>query len=151
MYIVSACLAGINCRYDGKNNENKLVRRLVEEGKAMPVCPEVLGGLTIPRVCCEIIEDKEGGKRVVSKNGEDFTSEFLDGAQKTLQIAKVVGAETAVLQLRSPSCGYGYVYDGTFSGNYKKGNGLTAELLRKNNIAIYTEEDIDKIVQDVAL
>ncbi len=145
MYLVSSCLAGVNCRYDGGNNENKLVSKLVKEGKAIPVCPEILGELETPRACCEIVIDKSGNKKIMSEDGKDFTSEFVDGAEKTLEIAKIVGAEIAILQLRSPSCGYRFVYDGKFSGNLKEGNGFTADLLIKNNITIYTENDIEKL------
>ena len=115
MYIVSACLAGIKCRYDGKDNENNDIIKLVKEGKAIPVCPEVLGGLPIPRVPCEIIEDKSGKLKVINKEGKDCTLEFLQGAQKALAIAEVVGADTAILKSKSPSCGCGKIYDGKTS------------------------------------
>ncbi|OCL25699.1 hypothetical protein U472_15335 [Orenia metallireducens] len=145
MYLVSACLAGINCRYDGGNSKNEFVTKLVEEGKALPVCPEILGGLETPRVCCEIIVDESRDEKIISKDGENFTNEFIKGARKTLEIAKIIGAEIAILQSRSPSCGYGFVYDGEFSGQLRKGNGFTADLLVRNNIAIYTDNDIEKL------
>jgi uncharacterized protein YbbK (DUF523 family) len=139
MYIVSACLAGIPCRYDGDSNENKIVLELVRQGKAIPVCPEVLGGLSTPRVPCEIIEDKNGIKKVINKEGKECTKEFIEGAEKTLAIAKAVGANKAILKSKSPSCGLGFIYDGTFSGKLREGNGLTAELLSKHGIAVCTE------------
>ncbi|MFP4660945.1 MAG: DUF523 domain-containing protein [Halanaerobiales bacterium] len=145
MYIVSACLAGINCRYNGGNTENKTIKKLVQEGKAIPVCPEVLGGLDIPREPCEIINDKNGDRRVINSEGNDVTEEFTRGAEKTLEIARIINASIAILQSRSPSCGYKSIYDGTFDGNLIKGNGITADLLEKNTITIYTEEDIEKI------
>lgn len=143
MYLVSACLAGINCRYDGSNSGNKAIQDLVKEGKAIAVCPEMIAGLQTPRACCEIIIDKKGKKRIVSKDRQDFTNEFLDGAKKTLEIAKIIGVQKSILQSRSPSCGYGQIYDGTFCGKLKEGNGLTAELLAKNGIEVFNENDFD--------
>lgn len=146
MYIVSACLAGINCRYDGKNSENELIVELLKQGKAIPVCPEQLGGLPTPRASCEIVNDETtNDKRVITKDKKDCTKEFLEGAEKTLLVAKAVGAKRAILKSKSPSCGYGCIYDATFSGNLIKGNGLTTELLIKNEIEVYTENDLDKI------
>lgn len=143
MYLVSSCLAGINCRYDGKNNLNKKVADLVKAGKAIPVCPEVLGGLPTPRDPSEIIVDEEGNKRVVTAKGKDLTAEFKLGAEKTLQIAKILEAKKAILQQRSPSCGSGKIYDGTFSGNLISGRGLTAELLIAEGIEVLTEADLE--------
>lgn len=145
MYLVSACLAGINCRYNGGNSKNKFISQLVEQGKAIPVCPELLGGLKIPRVCCEIITDETGNKKVLSKDGKEFTKEFVDGAKKTLKIAQIVKTEIAILKSRSPSCGYGFIYNGNFSGELIKGNGFTADLLIKNGITVYTEKDVLKL------
>lgn len=145
MYLVSACLAGINCRYNGGNNKTSLASKLVEEGKAIPVCPEVLGGLGIPRVCCEIVIDKDGNRKIITQDRQDLTNEFVIGAEKTLKIAQVIGAEIAILQSRSPSCGYGFVYNGRFSGDLIKGNGFTADLLSENGITIYTEDDIEEL------
>lgn len=145
MYLVSSCLAGVNCRYNGGNSKNKIASKLVEEGKAIPICPEVLGGLSTPRACCEMITDKKGNKRVISKEGKDCTSEFVIGAEKTLKIAQIIGAKIAILQSKSPSCGYGFVYDGSFSRELIEGNGFTADLLSKNGITIYNENDIEKL------
>lgn len=142
MYIISSCLAGISCRYDGESSENQYVIELVRQGKAMPVCPELLGGLPVPRVCCEIIEDERGEQRIVSSEGRDFTREFALGAEKTLEIARIIGAKKAILKSKSPSCGCGLVYDGTFSGRLIEGNGLTAELLMENGIEVITESDL---------
>ncbi|WP_111573436.1 DUF523 domain-containing protein [Halanaerobium saccharolyticum] len=143
MYLVSSCLAGINCRYDGKNNINIKVVELVRAGKAITVCPEVLGGLDTPRDPSEIIVDQQGHKRIVTESGKDVTAEFQLGAEKTLKIARIVEAEKAILQQRSPSCGCGKIYDGSFSGNLIKGNGLTAELLIENGIEVLTEADLE--------
>lgn len=141
MYIVSACLAGIKCKYNGKDNKNEAIAKLVEEGKAIPVCPEVLGGLPTPRVPCEIIKDDKGNIKVMDKEGVDRTAEFLEGAKKALAIGKVVGAEVAILKANSPSCGCGFIYDGTFSGKLIEGNGVTTDLLAKNGIKVYDEKN----------
>ncbi len=145
MYLVSSCLAGVNCRYNGSNSENKYVAELVKAGKAIAICPEQLAGLSTPRACCEIFIDENSNKRVISKDGIDLTESFLKGAEKTFGIIKAAGIKKAILQSRSPSCGYGMVYDGTFSGKLIEGNGLVAELLMKNGIEVYTENDLDKI------
>jgi uncharacterized protein YbbK (DUF523 family) len=141
MYLVSSCLAGINCRYDGKNSENKFIIELVSQGKALPVCPEQLGGLETPRACCEITTDLRNNKKVVNQEGQDFTKQFSEGAEKTLAIAKVIGAKKAILKSKSPSCGCEEIYDGKFSRQLVKGKGLTAELLIKNGIEVYTENN----------
>ena len=145
MYLVSSCLAGVNCRYDGRNNENKVIAELVRQGQAVLVCPEQLGGLPTPRTSCEIVMDEMWNKKVISKDEQDFTKEFIEGAEKTLAIAKIIGVKKAILKAKSPSCGCGLIYDGTFSGKLIKGNGLTVELLTKNGIEVYTEDDLDKI------
>lgn len=144
MYIVSACLAGINSRYDGRDNENKIVVELIKQGKAIPLCPEQLGGLPTPRACCEIRIDENGNKIVTSKEGQDCTKEFNVGAEKVLKVAQALEIKKAILKSKSPSCGCGFVYDGTFSGRLVEGNGLTAELLIKNGIEVYTEKGFGK-------
>jgi uncharacterized protein YbbK (DUF523 family) len=106
-------------------------------GELLPVCPEVLGGLSIPRVPCEI---KDG--RVYTRDGRDVTEEFYLGAKKTLEIARAAGAKRAFLKQRSPSCGCGKVYDGSFSGKIVPGDGITAALLKQNGIEVITEEDL---------
>ncbi|QZY53688.1 DUF523 domain-containing protein [Crassaminicella profunda] len=145
MYLVSACLAGVNCRYDSSNILNKKIGQLVKEGKAIAICPEMIAGLNTPRACCEMVQDHEGRKKIISNEGEDFTKEFMDGAMKTLEIIKTIGIKKAILQSRSPSCGYGRIYDGTFNGTLKEGNGLVAELLIKNGIKVYTENELERI------
>ena len=145
MYLVSSCLAGINCRYNGGNSEHKFIVELVKQGKAIAVCPEQLVGLPTPRPSCEIVIYKNGNKKVISKDGQDFTKEFIEGAEKTLAIAKVIGIKKAILQSKSPSCGYGFIYDGTFSSKLIEGNGLTTELLIENDIKVYTENNLDML------
>jgi uncharacterized protein YbbK (DUF523 family) len=145
-FIVSACLAGINCTYNGKNKLRHGIRKLVLEGSAIPVCPEVFGGSPIPREACEI--SSGDGERVLAKkakvrtvSGKDVTPALISGARKTLLLAKRLGIKKAILKSKSPSCGRGVIYDGTFTGILKKGNGVTTELLLKYNIKIYNEKD----------
>ncbi|MCY6484706.1 DUF523 domain-containing protein [Clostridium aestuarii] len=145
MYLVSACLAGVNCRYNGGNITNIVIQELVKQGKAIAICPEQLSGLPTPRACCEIVIAENGNRKIATKDGQDFTKEFVEGAEKTLAIAKVIDVKKAILQSRSPSCGCGTIYNGTFTGNLKKGYGFTAELLIKNGIEVYTENDLDKL------
>ena len=139
--IVSACLLGENCRYDGKNNKNDGVISLSEHFDLIPVCPECFGGLSVPRTPCEI---KEG--RVFTKDGADLTDEFELGAEHTLYIAREKNCPAAVLKERSPSCGFGKIYDGSFSGSLTHGNGKTAELLTQNEIAVFGESNIRKLI-----
>jgi uncharacterized protein YbbK (DUF523 family) len=137
MKIVSACLAGVNCKYDGKSRAHKEIMRLVERGKAIPVCPEQLGGLPTPR---PQTEQKDG--RILTKTGEDMTVQFERGAREALKIAKLANCDEAVLKSHSPTCGAGKVYDGTFTGNLIEGDGVFAKLLKENGIRVRTEEDL---------
>ena len=145
MIIVSACLVGINCKYSGKSNTCPDVVKLVSMGKAIPVCPEQLGGLATPRPAAEICggtgADVIDGKAFVKRaNGEDVTCEFIKGAEEVLRIAGLTGAKKAIMKSKSPSCGAGFIYDGTFEGRLIKGNGVAAEVLLRNGIEILTEE-----------
>ena len=137
MIIVSACLADIHCRYDGESKPCEAVIRLVAEGKAIPVCPEQLGGLPTPRLPAEQV-----GDRVIRKDGVDVTAQFERGAQEALKIARLVGAKTAILKARSPSCGCGKIHDGSFTGRLVDGNGIFAELCIKDRLEVETEEEI---------
>jgi len=136
--IVSGCLAGIPCRYDGKATPFEPVLELVRQGWAIPFCPEVYGGLPTPRTPCEL---KNG--RVVDCNGVDCTDCFVRGAAEGLRLARLAGCTEAVLKARSPSCGSGIIYDGTFSSTLISGDGLFARLLKENGITVCTEEDFD--------
>lgn len=140
MYLVSACLGGVKCRYDGNNVPNEKIEELVRSGKAITICPEIIGGLEIPRECSEIVE-VNGEKRVFSSSGKDITAEYAVGAEKTLEICRILGIKKAILKFRSPSCGFGKIYDGTFSGKLIPGNGITAELLIENGIEVISEND----------
>ena len=135
MKIVSACLAGVNCKYNGKNNYCQKVVDLVKEGKAIPVCPEQLGGLTTPREPAE-----GGGNKIVNNKGEDVTKQFTRGAEEGLKIAKMVGCKEAVLKAKSPSCGCGKIYDGTFTDTLINGDGVFAKILKQHGIRVKTEE-----------
>lgn len=136
MILISACLIGDNVTYDGTNNYHKVAKELYDKGQAIPVCPEVFGGLPIPRVPAEI---KDGN--VINKDGVDVTKYFQSGAKKTLKIALENNVKLAVLQARSPSCGSHHIYDGTFSGNLIEGEGTTTKLLREHGIEVITIDD----------
>ena len=131
MKLVSACLAGFPCRYDGKAKNCPEAMELVRSGKAIPVCPEQLGGLPTPRPPCEIYEG-----RVIDQSGGDWTDNYRRGAEAVLALAKTYGATQALLQNKSPSCGSGWIYDGTFSKKLIQGDGITARLLRENGIQV---------------
>ncbi|MFH1423534.1 MAG: DUF523 domain-containing protein [Candidatus Nealsonbacteria bacterium] len=142
MKLCSACLLGVKCRYDGQSLLNEKIFELSKKDKLLPVCPEVLGGLPVPREEAQI---KNG--RVITKSGEDITSFFEKGASEVLKIAKSFDIKEAILKQRSPSCGCGQIYDGTFSGKTIKGDGVTTALLKKNGIKVISEEE--SVVIDV--
>lgn len=139
MKLCSACLLGVKCRYDGKSRSYEKVIALSRKEKLLPVCPEELGGLIVPRDPSE-----RRGERVISKSGKDVTQNFEKGSKAILNIAKRLGIKEAILKQRSAACGSGQIYDGTFSRKVIKGNGITTELLRKNGISVISEEEIDK-------
>lgn len=146
MKLVSACLMGIHCRFDGKSSLDTEVQKLVKEGKAVPICPEQMGGLSTPRLPAEIVggdgEDVLDGKaKVINIEGEDVTAAFIRGAEETLRVAQSVGAVEAILKERSPSCGSCMIYDGTFKGQTQAGKGVTAALLKRNGIKVISEEE----------
>lgn len=145
--LVSACLAGRACRFDGRANPDDTVGRLVAEGRAVLVCPEEDGGLGTPRPAAEIqggdgADVLEGRARVVTKGGMDVTEAYLQGARVALERARDAGASRAVLKASSPSCGRGRIYDGTFSRNPMEGDGVTAALLIQEGIEVLTEEEL---------
>jgi len=135
--LVSACLLGNNCKYDGTNNKNEKVLEYIKDKEVIPICPEIYGGLETPRVPSE-----RKGERVITKEGKDVTVNFKKGAEETLYIAKLFNAKKALLKAKSPSCGNGIIYDGTFTHTKVNGNGVTTELLKNNGIEIITEEDL---------
>lgn len=141
MILVSACLAGIPCRYDGQSKAVENIAELVKRGEAKVFCPETLGGLKIPRVPSEIIggegEDVlQGRAKVMSRDGVDRTEEFLAGAYATLELCRKHNAREVWLKAKSPSCGVGRIYDGTFSGALRPGDGVTTALLKRNGVKV---------------
>lgn len=147
MIVISACLCGVNCKYNGENNLNEKALKLFEEGKAVLICPEELGGMSTPRVPHEIkggagAEVLDGKALVISRDGEDSTEKFISGAKEALEIAKDADAKLAILKAKSPSCGCGKIYDGSFKGIKIDGNGVTAELFIRNGIKVITEEEL---------
>ncbi len=148
MKLISACLLGIKCAWDGKDNykSNKAIELLRSE-TLIPVCPEQLGGLKTPRIAQEIQggsgEDVLNRKcKVLNRNGEDVTQEFIRGAEETLRTAKLFHIKEFIGKSKSPSCGCGQIYDGTFSGKLISGDGVTVALLKRNGIRIINEEDL---------
>ena len=137
MILISACLANIPCRWDGKAKPNNRIIELVKSGQAILVCPEQLGGLTTPRDPAEI---KDG--KVITNKGKDVTIEFIKGAEVVLDIAHQYGCKKAILKAKSPSCGKNEIYDGTFSDNLVKGYGITTSLLLKNGIDVISENEL---------
>ena len=133
--MVSACLAGLHCRYDGRTNLKPEVAELVASGLAVPVCPEELGGLPTPRDPSE-----RRGDSVMMADGTDVTAEFRSGAEAALYIAEEYGCSAAILKARSPSCGCGRIYDGSFSRTLVDGSGVFAELLQSRGFEVFTEE-----------
>lgn len=143
MILVSACLAGLNCKYNGKNNYNEKIFNLVKMGKAIPICPEQLGGLTTPRKPSEI-KYINGKKRVINIDGVDVTEEYEKGAKEVLELAKKLNVTKVILKDRSPACGKGKIYDGTFTSNLVNGNGILTDLLLENNIDVISLEEYIK-------
>lgn len=141
LILVSACLVGFNCRYNGGTKINKRLVEMVKNGEAIPVCPELLGGCATPRPPREIIE-KNGEIKVVTIGGEDVSEEHRRGARETLKICKLFGIEKAILKSKSPSCGCGKIYDGSHSGKLIEGDGITTRLLKKSGIEIVSDEDL---------
>ena len=141
MTLISACLVGINCMYNGASDSRQHFIEQIVQGNMLPICPEQLGGLPTPRSPSEIAggtgEDVLDNKaRIYTKYGVDVTQAFLRGANETLYLARLVGAELIILKQNSPSCGCGRIYDGTFTGTLREGNGVTAALLLRENIRI---------------
>ena len=141
-YLISACLVGKKCNYKGKSNVVKKIKEIYKKGDAILVCPEILGGLKTPRESAEIVECD--GKVVKLSSGKDVTEAFVIGAGKALKIAKENRIEIAILKAKSPSCGCGQIYDGTFSKNLIDGDGITTSLLKLNGIKVITEEEFLK-------
>ena len=140
--LVSACLIGGLCKYNGKSNSNERVRRYLEGAEIIAVCPEVMGGLPIPRTPAEIVDGI-----VTTRDGRDVDAAFRRGAAMALDLALKKSVDLAILQSRSPSCGVRQVYDGTFSGTLTAGDGVTAELLTVHGIPVYGESQIKELLK----
>jgi len=137
--LVSACLLGENCKYSGGNNRNEKVLAFLRRHEAVPVCPEVLGGLPTPRTPAEIVDGV-----VTDRDGKNVDREFRRGAALALELARREGVELAILQPRSPSCGARQVYDGSFSGRKVDGQGVFARLLLENGFRVLEPGDLDE-------
>ena len=141
--LVSACLMGHPTRYDGCSVEYKNILTLSEKYDIIEVCPEVMGGLPTPRTPSERV-----GERVMMRDGRDVTREFLEGAKKAYELCRLHNINKAVLKERSPSCGFGVIYDGSFSGRLTAGMGVTAEYLSLHGISVYGESRISELIKE---
>lgn len=141
--LVSACLLGVCCRYDGESKPNADVIALRDRFVLLPICPEEDGGLPTPRTPSERV-----GDRVLMRDGRDVTQNYMKGAGLALERARTFGCTAAILKARSPSCGKGKIYDGSFSGALTDRDGVTAELLVSHGIKVYTEEEIVCLLKD---
>ena len=147
--LVSACLFGMSCKYDGGNNLSEKVRELKDDYTLILVCPEQLGGLDTPRLPSEIQLDADDNRRVINKDGEDVTDAFVKGSEIALNIAKVHECKLAIMKENSPSCGVHKIYDGTFSGQLIDGSGISSQLLMDNGIKVISENDDFSIIKDI--
>lgn len=144
--LCSACLLGVNCRYNGISKPNKKIIALSKKEMLIPICPEQLGGQPTPRPNAEIqggdgLDVLDKNAKVVEPNGNDVTPNFINGAEEVLKLAKLFNINEAILKQRSPSCGSGQIYDGTFQKKIVKGDGVTAALLKRNGVKVISEED----------
>ena len=142
--LISACLMGVRCRYDGGRKPLDCLDKLMDQHVLIPVCPEVLGGLPTPRVPAE-----RRGERVVTKDGGDVTAQYFRGAAEVLRLAQRLGCTVAVLKERSPSCGSGQIYDGSFTGTLTQGFGVAAESLRCAGIRVIGESQLAEFLKEV--
>ncbi|MBF2373974.1 2-thiouracil desulfurase family protein [Listeria seeligeri] len=144
MIAVSACLAGISCRYDGQDKEITKIKQMVEDGEAIPFCPEVMGGLSIPRNPAEImggdgVDVWNGRAKVIDNQKKDVTKEYKSGAMLALNKMQELHITKIIMKENSPSCGSCAIYDGTFSGKVKDGTGVAAALFKANGIEVISE------------
>ena len=139
--LISACLLGCRCRYDGASKPQPWIAALAERHTLVPVCPEQMGGLATPRPPAE-----RQGDRVVTKEGADVTAQYRRGAEEALRLCRLFHCQAALLKERSPSCGCGSVYDGTFTGVLTAGDGVTAELLRAEGVPVYGESRAEELL-----
>ncbi|WP_066716116.1 DUF523 domain-containing protein [Clostridium sp. Marseille-P299] len=142
--LVSACLLGVPCRYDGQSKINESIYKLNEHHTLIPICPEQLGGLSTPRDSSERVGDK-----IITNNSKDVSDAFYLGAKQALYIAQTCHCKIAILKEKSPSCGNKMIYDGTFSGHLIPGMGVCAELLMKHGIKVYGESELDLLAKEL--
>ena len=140
--LVSACLLGENCKYNGGNNYHEKIELLKKKYDIIPICPEVFGGLPTPRIPSEI-----KGENVVNEKGKDVTYEFNKGAHKVINIVNFCHVRKALLMDRSPSCGVNKIYNGKFNGTLIDGMGYTAKLLKAKGVQLYTLDSIDELIE----
>ncbi len=138
---VSACLLGVNCRYCGTGCLKEQVLALADRHELVPVCPEIMGGLSTPRSPVELTADR----RAVNALGEDVTEQFAKGAVEAVALAGRLGCQAAVLKKNSPSCGFGQIYDGTFTHRLIPGDGMAGEAFRRAGIPVYNEENLTEL------
>ncbi len=141
--LISSCLLGVSCRYDGRSVPNDSAKALKEKFALVPFCPEIYGGLSTPRTPSE-----RQGDSVIAKDGRDVTENYNKGALEGLNLCREMGIEIALLKEKSPACGSRQIYDGTFTGTLVDGEGVLAELLRKNGIKVYGESQIEDLLKD---
>ena len=143
--LVSACLLGVRCRYDGASKPLPGLERLLDAIDPVPVCPEQLGGLPTPRTPAE-----RCGRFVVARDGTDVTAQYERGAQEALRLAQLTGCTLALLKEKSPSCGCGRIYDGTHTGRLTDGNGVAVELLLQNGVRVFGETQLEELLDSLA-
>ena len=137
--LVSACLMGVGCRYDGKSNQLPQLEQLMKQHTCIPVCPEIFGGLPTPRVPAE-----RQGSKIMTQDGQDVTQQFVRGTAEVLRLADLYHCKAALLKERSPSCGSGHIYDGTFTGTTIPGDGCFVRILKEHGIEVISEKEIDR-------
>ena len=141
--LVSACLLGVSCRYDGRSKGHPLAEELLKKHTVIPICPEIFGGLPTPRPPAE-----RQGDGVFTENGADVTDNYRRGAEEVLRLARLYGCEVAILKERSPACGSGQIYDGSFSHTLTGGFGVAAELLESSGVRVMGESEIEAFLQE---
>ena len=142
--LVSACLLGVECRYNGRGVLIPQAEELLSRHHLIPVCPEILGGLATPRIPAERV-----GTGVITRDGGDVTAAYEKGAGDVLKLAQLYGCQAAILKERSPSCGSGQVYDGTFTGTLTEGDGVCAACLKEHGIRVYGESQVGRLLEDI--
>ena len=142
--LISACLLGVACRYDGRSKpfDRRQIEMLKEKYHLIPICPEMMGGLPTPRIPAEV----SGERRVLRRDGLDVTENYRRGAEEALRLARLFDCRIAILKERSPSCGTKGIYDGTFSGTLTDGEGIAAEYLKKSGLCVFGESDICTLI-----